>query len=161
MQDEAAPAMKGHPWFAATEPDPYMLRRARKRARELALDVRLHRAPAEALSFPDDSFDTIVSTLVLCTVTDQQRALGEIRRALKPGGTLRLVEHVRADGRLGRFQHLVVPIWRRLGAGCHPNRRTAASVEAAGFAIVDLERRPLPLAPLIAGVASPGTGTAS
>lgn len=139
----------------ATEPDPFMLQRARKRADELGFDVELHQHSAEALPFPDHSFDSVVSTLVLCTVADQTRALAEARRVLKPGGSLRFIEHVRAPGLIGRLQDIITPVWRWFGAGCQPNRRTAASIDAAGFEIVEMQRRPLPFIPLIVGVARP------
>lgn len=139
----------------ATEPDPYMLRRARKRAVDLGLDIEIHRSPAEALPFADQSFDSVVSTLVLCTVTDQARSLAEVRRVLKPGGSFRFIEHVRARGLLGRLQDALTPIWRWFGAGCHPNRRTARSIEAAGFEITEMQARSILLTPLVAGVARP------
>jgi ubiquinone/menaquinone biosynthesis C-methylase UbiE len=137
----------------ATEPDPYMLRRARQRATELGVDVDLHQAAAESLPFPDHTFDTVVSTLVLCTVDDQARSLAEISRVLKPGGELRFIEHVRGSGLLGRIQDRVVPIWRWFGAGCHPNRRTAQSIRAAGFDMVELRGQQLVFLPLLVGTA--------
>lgn len=143
--------------IVAVEPDPYMLRRARKRAAELGLDVEFHRVPAEVLPFADASFDTVVATLVLCTVADPARSLAEARRVVKPRGTFRFIEHVRArEGSLARLQDTLTPLWRRLGAGCHLNRRTADAITVAGFAIAKLEQVPsLPLVPLIAGVARP------
>lgn len=125
-------------WLIATDPDPYMLRRAAGRARQLGVPVVLLQAAAEALPFANASLDAVVSTLVLCSVADPSLALAEARRVLKPGGTLGVIEHVRADGRLGRLQDLAMPIWWRLAAGCHPNRRTAHSLEAAGFGLAEL-----------------------
>jgi ubiquinone/menaquinone biosynthesis C-methylase UbiE len=95
----------------ATEPDPFMMRRARSKTAAAAAEgkVSLHEAPAEALPFPDASFDTVVSTLVLCTVQNPARAAAEIRRVLKSEGSLRLVEHVRAQGGWARFQDFVQP----------------------------------------------------
>lgn len=139
----------------ATEPDPFMLRRARKRARELGLDIEFHQARAEALPFADGAFDVVVLTLVLCTVADPARALAEVGRVLKPDGSFRFMEHVRDDGVVGQIQDLLTPAWRWFGAGCHLNRRTAASIEAAGFEIVEMQERRLPLMPLLIGVARP------
>jgi len=139
----------------ATEPDPFMLARARKRAAELGRAIALCQCPAEALPFADASFDTVVATLVFCSVQDPMRALTEVRRVLKPDGLFRFIEHVRADGFTRRVQDVLTPIQRRLGAGCHLNRRTADSIEAAGLAIVELEQRRLPLIPLIISVARP------
>jgi ubiquinone/menaquinone biosynthesis C-methylase UbiE len=141
--------------LVAAEPDPFMLCRARARAHRLGLAVRFCQCPAEALPFADASFDAVVATLVLCTVNDPARALAEVRRVLKPDGTFRFIEHVRADGFAGAVQDLVTPVWRWVGAGCHPNRRTATSIRAAGFEIIACEERPLPLTPLIIGLARP------
>jgi ubiquinone/menaquinone biosynthesis C-methylase UbiE len=141
--------------LVATDPDPFMLRRAERRARDLACAVQLQQAEAEALPFVDGSFDAVVSALVLCTVANPDRALAEARRVLKTGGTFRFIEHVRADGWFGRAQDVVTPAWRWFGAGCHPNRRTVESIRAAGFDIVQLEQRTVARGPFVAGVATP------
>jgi len=133
----------------AIEPDPYMLERARRRAGEAARPIDLRQAPAEAIPFEDASFDTVVSTLVMCSVSDPLRALSEARRVLKPAGKLRLYDHVRYDHAFGAFwQDLVTPAWRWLGAGCHPNRDIAALVREAGFEFEQLElMKPVPPLP--------------
>lgn len=143
--------------IVAVEPDSFMLRRAIKRARGLRLDIEFHQAIAEALPFPDASFDTVVATLVFCTVADPARALAEVRRVVKPGGTFRFIEHVRAEGGAAAgVQDMLTPIWKHFGAGCHLNRRTVDAVTAAGFEIEETrEERPFPLLPLVAGVARP------
>jgi ubiquinone/menaquinone biosynthesis C-methylase UbiE len=140
--------------LVAVEPDPYMLPRARKRARMARRGTPFVQSQAEELPFGDASFDAVISTLVLCTVEDQERSLTEIRRVLKPSGTLRFIEHVRYDDFRGRVQDRVLPVWRYVAAGCHPNRRTVEAIEAAGFAIVDLQRHETPLMPFVVGVAS-------
>ncbi len=127
----------------ATEPDPYMLQRARRRLAELAVqNIALEQAPAEQLPFDDGSFDHVVTTLVLCTVRDVPRSLSEARRVLKPEGTLRFLEHVRNDDNAvwGTVQDLITPVWRWCGAGCHPNRRTQRAIEDAGFRVDWLEQ---------------------
>src|SRR5207249_6677845 len=80
-----------------TEPERPMLRRLERRARDHASSATVLRAPAEDLPFEDGSFDTVVTTLVLCGVDDQPRALREARRVLRPGGRLLFLEHVRSD----------------------------------------------------------------
>jgi ubiquinone/menaquinone biosynthesis C-methylase UbiE len=115
---------------------------------------------AESLPLPDASVDHVISTLVLCTVDDPAQALAEIRRVLKPHGSLRFIEHVRGRGLAARIQDLVTPLIRHLGAGCHPNRDTAKAIRAAGFDIGHLETfTPRPrirfLAPFIQGIATP------
>jgi ubiquinone/menaquinone biosynthesis C-methylase UbiE len=142
----------------ATEPDPFMLAQARERLEELGLThVELHQHVAEDLPFEDGSFDHVVSVLVLCTVQDARSALSEVRRVLKPGGTLRFIEHVRYDGGLrGLVQDAIAPAWRYLGSGCHVNRRTAETIVEAGFRFVDLQRYVMGLGiPMLVGVARP------
>jgi SAM-dependent methyltransferase len=118
----------------ATEPDPHMLKRAQKAARRATVKISLQRAPADALPMPDASVDTVVSTLVLCTVPDQAAALAEAKRVLRPGGKLLFLEHVRSDDpKIAEIQDRREPMQMRLGAGCHPNRDTLAAIVAAGF----------------------------
>jgi ubiquinone/menaquinone biosynthesis C-methylase UbiE len=122
-----------------SEPDPFMREKLRRKLTTAHVPVKVSEAGAEALPFPDGSFDTVVSTLVLCTVRDQELALAEIRRVLRPGGRLLFIEHVRSEGRMAHWQDRIEPLWKRLLAGCHPNRDTVAAIEAAGFEIEALE----------------------
>ena len=121
----------------AVDPHAEALARARRRAPAIPLVV----ARAEALPFRDGAFDTVVAGLVLCTVQDPRAALAEVRRVLRPGGALRLLEHVRAGGLLGRLQDLVQPAWTAFSGGCHPNRETERAVAVAGFAVDAATRR--------------------
>jgi ubiquinone/menaquinone biosynthesis C-methylase UbiE len=143
----------------ATEPDSFMLERATRRLAELGRDnIELRQASAEELPFEDASFDHVVSMLVLCTVSDQSKALAELRRVLKPDGTFRFWEHIRNDDSAfwGTFQDIILPVWRWVGAGCHPNRRTQRAIEDAGFRIEWIEQiRVGPGIPAIYGVARP------
>lgn len=126
---------------SAVEPDPFMLPRARKRAEEVDKPIEVHHAPAEELPFDDGTFDTAISTLVLCSVSDPQKALSEIKRVLKPGGQLRVYEHVRYESDFGGFwQDLITPAWKWFGAGCHPNRDTGSAITEAGFKFDSLRR---------------------
>jgi SAM-dependent methyltransferase len=113
----------------AVDPHPDALARARRRAPGAALVL----ARAEALPFRDDAFDTVLSGLVLCSVDDPALALAEAGRVLRPGGALRLLEHVRHGGLRGALQDLVQPAWTAISGGCRPNRRTEEAVAAAGF----------------------------
>lgn len=138
----------------ALEPDPAMRAQARKRAHDAALGTRVAvevvEGDAMALPFPDASFDTVVFSLVLCTVPDPGRALSEARRVLRPGGALGFYEHVRAtDPRLSRWQDRLERPWRWVGRGCHPNRDTPAAVAEAGFGVVSLEEFDFPAMPRI------------
>lgn len=133
----------------ATEPDPYMLKRAERRAAEAKHPIELRQASAEELPFEDASFDVVVGTLVMCSVPQPEKALAEIRRVLKPGGEYRFYEHVRYGNAFAAFcQDVATPVWRWFGAGCHPNRDTAQSIRDAGLEIVAIERtKPLPPIP--------------
>jgi len=124
----------------ATEPDPYMMERAQKRAAESDKNIELKSAPAEALPFPDASFDYVIDTLVLCSVKDQRKALSEMKRVLRPGGELRLYEHVRYENPAGALmQNIISPAWQWVGAGCHPNRDTGRALREAGFEVLSAE----------------------
>ncbi len=134
--------------IVVTEPSRGMIERAERRAAELGRLVQIVGASAEQLPFEDASFDTVVSTLVLCSVEDQGRALAEIRRVLKPGGRLLFIEHVRSDDpRLARWQDRLERPWGVIGMGCHPNRATLEQIEAGGFEVEELERGKLPKSP--------------
>ncbi|HEX2026031.1 MAG TPA: class I SAM-dependent methyltransferase [Actinomycetota bacterium] len=141
----------------AVEPEPTMARAAAGRAREAKADAAVLRGVAEDLPFPDRTFDAVVACYVLCSVADPRRAISELRRVLSPGGEIRVYEHVRsAHPRWARVQDAITPVWRRFGCNCHPNRDTAALLEAAGFD-VDVRRfsfgPPAPVRPHILGVA--------
>lgn len=141
------------------EPDPFMRRRLIPKLGAARVPAEVSAAGAEALPFHDGSFDTVVSTLVLCTVPDQGSALDEIRRVLRPGGRLLFIEHVRAPGSTARWQDRIEPFWGRLFGGCHPNRDTVAAIEEAGFEIETFESfyPPVPLSGLIPHVQGSAT----
>ena len=137
-----------------TDPEAPMLRRLERKG-PAALVLR---APAEDLPFDDDSFDTVVSTLVLCAVDDQPRALREIRRVLRPGGKFLFLEHIRStEPKMARKQDRLNGIQLRVGR-CNCNRPTVDSIRAAGFQITELTHGALPTAPahvrpMVVGVA--------
>ena len=138
------PAVKS---LTVTEPEPPMLRRLEQKVAEQSPATKVLRAPAEDLPFNDDSFDTVVSTLVLCGVDDQPRALREARRVLRPGGRLIFLEHVRSeDDGLARWQDRFNGV-NRFMVGCECNRPTLDTIRAAGFDVTRVEHGQLPKAP--------------
>jgi ubiquinone/menaquinone biosynthesis C-methylase UbiE len=128
----------------AVEPDLGMAGRLRKRAPQAAVPVEVVAASAESLPYEDETFDTTVITFVLCSVDDPQAALAEVRRVLKPGGRLVVLEHVRGEGRLARWQDRLTPLHRRLAGDCHLNRETRNELAAAGFDVTDVQSVRIP-----------------
>jgi SAM-dependent methyltransferase len=121
-----------------------MLRRAQKRAATTGREIVTARSPAESLPYDDGSFDTVVGSFVLCSVDDQEKALGEIRRVLKPDGNYLFLEHVRsADPELARRQDRLEGLWKAVCFGCHPNRNTLDAIKAA-FEVEELENGDAP-----------------
>jgi ubiquinone/menaquinone biosynthesis C-methylase UbiE len=113
-----------------TEPEPAMRNVLERRVARSGRSARVLAAPAERLPFPDETFDTVVSTMVLCTVQDVEAAIAEARRVLKPGGRLLFVEHVRAQSRrLARLQDRLAAPWAAFAQGCRCNRSTEALLE--------------------------------
>ena len=122
------------------EPNPHMARRLRRRAGRLGLKVRVVERGGESMPFADASFDSVVSTLVLCSVADLEAVVAEARRVLRPGGRFVFYEHVRARGAVGMaLQRGLNPVWSRVTCGCHLDRDIVAAVGAAGFASVSVE----------------------
>ena len=143
-----------------TEPDAAMRRRLARRLQRDGRGARIVDAPAERLPLADASVDTVVSTLVLCTVNDPERTLGEIARVLRPDGQLLFIEHVRASSRfLAACQDYLLRPWRSFAGGCHCNRATVELMRACGFTIAadeDVWRgMPAIVHPLILGRATP------
>lgn len=145
------------------EPDPHMADRLRERldaeGGPPGAEVTVVEAGAEDLPFDDESFDTVVSTLVLCTVPSQEESLREARRVLVEGGALLFLEHVRGETRARAWwQDRLERPWGFVAAGCHPNRSTGDELAAAGFWIEEMDRGKLPKAPpwvrpMITGIA--------
>jgi ubiquinone/menaquinone biosynthesis C-methylase UbiE len=138
-----------------------MRKRLERRVRRDGTAAQVIDAGAERLPLGDHSIDTVVSTLVLCTVDDPDAALGEIMRVLRPGGQLLFIEHVRSESRvLARLQDRLARPWSAFAAGCRCNRATSTVIGASGF---ELELRkakwramPPIIRPLIVGSATPG-----
>ncbi|UGS38034.1 class I SAM-dependent methyltransferase [Capillimicrobium parvum] len=124
----------------AVEPADVAWRLARKRVSATSIPVHREGLDGQALPFPDDRFDAALSTWTMCTIPDIDAALRELRRVLKPGGTLHFVEHGLApDERVRRWQHRFDPLQQRLFGGCHLTRPTADLLRGAGFVITELD----------------------
>jgi len=144
--------------WIGVEPNPFMHDYLRKEAQSGFIDLR--RGTAAQLEMADNSMDAVVSTLVLCSVPSLGGTLQEILRVLKPGGRFLFIEHVAAPRGtlLRRVQQGVLPVWKVLADGCHPDRETGTILENAGFERVQYERFsgpiPVPIVkPHIIGVA--------
>jgi SAM-dependent methyltransferase len=144
-----------------TEPMEAMARALERRLARDGAGGSVHRAPAEELPFPDDSFDTVVSTLVLCTVEDPERAIAEIERVMRPGGRLLFIEHLRSDHeRWARWQDRLERPWKAFGDGCRCNRPTLELLGRSGLMLGGVSRgrwRGMPpvVRPLAIGRAAP------
>ncbi|HEV8613042.1 MAG TPA: class I SAM-dependent methyltransferase [Gemmatimonadales bacterium] len=157
----AGPNLRYYPagvrWIGI-EPNPYMHPYLREAAERRGLGIEIRSATAEQIPAEDSSVDTVVSTLVLCSVRDPAATLREIVRVLRPGGRFVFLEHVAAPPgtKLRRMQNLLCPLWKVIADGCHPNRETGRTIEQAGFDRVHYEPFRLPLGPVgpqIAGFA--------
>ncbi len=125
----------------AVEPEPYLRSKAAAAAALAHVPVRVVEGSAEDLPVEGGTFDAAVASLVLCSVSDPERSLAEIRRVLRPGGELRYYEHVRAEAAdQAAFQDRVDRIWPIFVGGCHCNRDTPGAIRRAGFR-VESERR--------------------
>lgn len=130
-----------------TEPFGPMAARLRTKVAGLGRPVEVVETAAERLPFPEAGFDTVVCTLVLCTVDEPAQVLREVDRVLRPGGRLLFLEHVRAeDPSLARWQDRLHGPWRFIGHGCHANRDTLAALEASPLEVEEVERGRVPKA---------------
>ena len=125
----------------ATDPDVAMLARAKVRATGTAASISLVVADAEALPFRTEAFDAGVVGLALCTIPHPDRAMDEMRRVLRHGSAVRLLEHVRVTDRfLSRLQDLLTPLWMKIAGGCRLDRNAVACVADSGFAIESIRQ---------------------
>jgi ubiquinone/menaquinone biosynthesis C-methylase UbiE len=132
-----------------TEPDKNMRAQLERTVEGDGRDVRVIDSSAEALPFPDGTFDAVVSSLVLCSVRDQASVLKEVHRVLRPNGTFVFVEHVAAMDKPHRlkWQRRVEPMWRLIAGNCHLTRNTEETIRSSGFDVVAIERASLRGAP--------------
>jgi len=131
--------------LAGVDPSAELLSMARPKLGGVSFPVELFCRSAEDLPFDDRSFDTAVLTWTLCSIPHPVRAVAEIKRVLKPGGRLLFVEHgLSPDPKVQAWQHRLTPMWKRIGGGCHLNRKIDDLIRPAGFGIVDLKTTYLP-----------------
>ena len=140
------------------EPHPRLLKMASRKFGRVP--VKLIEGSAESIPLDAGAVDTIVTTWTLCTIPDVAKALSEMRRILKPGGQLLLVEHGLApDEKVRRWQHRLTPLWKRLAGGCHLDRPIADLVQNAGFRLKHLQtgymQGPKPMTFMYEAIASP------
>jgi ubiquinone/menaquinone biosynthesis C-methylase UbiE len=128
--------------LAAIEPFLGINDTLRQRMNDVSFPIELRRAAGESIPFEQDRFDSVVVSLVLCSVRDSEQVLAEIHRVLKPGGRLLFFEHVASEepGHR-RWQERLNPLQRWVGCGCNLNRSTAETIQRAGFTIEQLDRR--------------------
>lgn len=121
----------------AIEPDSAMRKKSLERAKGARVPIKTYEAKAERLPFPENMFDTVVATLVFCTIPQPEKALQEIRRASKPGASVLFFEHVRVENRkAGKLQDVLTPLWKRVAGGCHLNRDSLRTIRQSGLTVV-------------------------
>jgi ubiquinone/menaquinone biosynthesis C-methylase UbiE len=141
----------------AIDPAVDLDRFSRPRIAASQVDVDFHHLDAEHLPFAEQSFDTVVCTLTLCSIPDVEHALAEVRRVLRWGGQFLFLEHgLSPDPAVARWQHRLTPLQKRLGGGCHLNRDAAQLVSAAGLRTDRLTRYYLARVPRFAGYMTEG-----
>ncbi len=134
--------------FAGLDPSPGLLSasRAAAQAKGMAADIRA--GVGEAMPYPDASFDTILVTFTLCSVSSQAQTLSEMRRVLRPGGKALFLEHGSApDADVQAWQRRIEPVWKRIGGGCHLTRPISEAYASAGFSLATLEKSYMPKTP--------------
>jgi ubiquinone/menaquinone biosynthesis C-methylase UbiE len=124
--------------ITAIEPSEYMITRSQRRKEEAIVPIEVIQASAEQLPFADNTFDTVVATLVYCTIPNVDRAVEEMKRVCKPEGRILMFEHVKMkQPYLARLQEMLTPFWRKICDGCCLNRDTYKIMEQHGFTVLD------------------------
>ena len=138
--------------FSGIDPSGKLLDYAREAALERGWDADIRAGIGEAIPFEDESFDSVVSTYTLCSVSDQAQVLKELRRILKPGGKLLFLEHGKSpDPGPAKWQRRIEPVWKRMMGNCHLTREVAGAVGASGFSVEASDRKYMEKMPRWAG----------
>ncbi len=138
--------------LAGIDPSPQLLDTARGKAKARGFDADFRAGFAEQLPFADASFDTVLTTFTLCSVRDPQAVLREMRRVLKPDGSILFLEHGAApDPGPARWQQRIEPVWKRVAGGCHLTRPVSLSFADQGFRLNGCESRYMPKTPRFLG----------
>lgn len=134
--------------LSGIDPSPKLLEMARAAAAARGMAADIKGGVGEAMPFADASFDTVVTTFTLCSVSEQAAVLAEIRRVLRPGGTALFLEHGAApDADVAKWQRRIEPIWKRIGGNCHLTRPISTAYASAGFAVEPLGEGYVPKSP--------------
>lgn len=124
----------------AIEPNPLMSERGMEQLKRASVPIEVVQVGAEVLPFEDNTFDTVIATLVFCTIPNSAKALQEIRRVSKPGANLVFFEHVRMEQpSLGKLQDILNPLWTKVCDGCQLNRDTLGAIQQAGIEVMRVE----------------------
>ena len=152
------PSKVTHLW--ALEPSREMRAKARERVKASPLEIEFLDLPGEEIPLDDNVADNIVITYTLCTIPDVMRALGGMRRVLKPGGRMLFSEHGEApDESVRKWQRRITPMWKKIGGGCHVGRPIPKLIQDSGFAIEEMQTMYLPGTPRFAGFNYWGSAT--
>ena len=152
------PSKVTHLW--ALEPAAEMRERAAERVASSPIALEYLDLPGEAIPLDDESADTVLVTYTLCTIPDVMKALGQMRRVLKPDGRLIFCEHGEApDEDVRRWQRRLTPAWKKIAGGCHVGRQIPKLIADAGFRIADMDTMYLPGTPRFAGFNYWGSAT--
>ena len=152
------PAKVSHLW--ALEPSLELRARASARVAANTIPIEFLDLPGEEIPLEDDSVDNVLITYTLCTIPDVTRALGQMRRVLKPGGRMIFCEHGKApDADVEKWQHRIEPMWKKISGGCHLARPIPSLITDTGFHMEDMETMYLPGTPRWSGFNYWGSAT--
>lgn len=135
------PLYRGVDHVMAIEPSQHMINRSREKHKLAVVPIEIVRASAEQLPFEDNTFDTVVATLVFCTIPNMEKAIEEMKRVCKPEGEILLFEHVKMENKaLSTLQNMLTPTWMKICDGCCLNRETLNAFRAHGMSIEKIEK---------------------